>query len=88
MSPFRASAALTERWEHFDLAVADGVVTLTFNRPERLNALTFDAYADLLPMTPRLATQRRAQARCRESWPRSGCCCASVIFGSLYCARR
>jgi len=47
MSPFRASAALTERWEHFDFGVADGVATVTFNRPERLNALTFEAYADL-----------------------------------------
>jgi enoyl-CoA hydratase/carnithine racemase len=47
MSPFRASAALTERWEHFDFGVADGVATIAFNRPDRLNALTFGAYADL-----------------------------------------
>jgi enoyl-CoA hydratase/carnithine racemase len=45
---FRASAAFTRDWEHFDLAVDDtGVATLTFTRPERLNALTFDVYADL-----------------------------------------
>jgi len=47
MSPFRASVAFTERWEHFSLEVADGVATLTFSRPEKLNALTFEAYADL-----------------------------------------
>ncbi|ONI87549.1 enoyl-CoA hydratase [Actinosynnema sp. ALI-1.44] len=44
---FRASARITENWEHFDFAVADGVATVTFSRPEKLNALTFDVYADL-----------------------------------------
>jgi enoyl-CoA hydratase/carnithine racemase len=47
MSPFRASAALTERWEHFDFSVADHVATLTLDRSDTLNALTFEAYADL-----------------------------------------
>jgi enoyl-CoA hydratase/carnithine racemase len=47
MSPFRASPGFTERWEHFGLAVADGVATVTFERPDKLNALTFEAYADL-----------------------------------------
>jgi enoyl-CoA hydratase/carnithine racemase len=47
MSPFRGSAALTQEWRHFDLAVDDGVATLTLDRPDKLNALTFDAYADL-----------------------------------------
>lgn len=47
MSPHRASAGFTAAWEHFDLAVADGVATVTFTRPDRLNALTFDVYADL-----------------------------------------
>lgn len=47
MSPFRASAGFTESWEHFDFAVDAGVATVTFDRPERLNALTFDVYADL-----------------------------------------
>jgi len=44
---FRASAALTERWEHFRFTTADGVATITLDRPEKLNALTFEAYADL-----------------------------------------
>jgi enoyl-CoA hydratase/carnithine racemase len=47
MSPFRGSAAFTEAWKHFDFAVEDGVATVTFSRPDRLNALTFDIYADL-----------------------------------------
>jgi len=47
MTPFRASPGFTETWQHFDFAVADGVATLTFNRPDKLNALTFDVYADL-----------------------------------------
>jgi enoyl-CoA hydratase/carnithine racemase len=47
MSPFRASAALTRDWNHFDFALDDGVATVTFSRPDKLNALTFDVYADL-----------------------------------------
>jgi enoyl-CoA hydratase/carnithine racemase len=44
---FRASVPLTDDWQHFDFAVADGVATVTLNRPEKLNPLTFDSYADL-----------------------------------------
>jgi enoyl-CoA hydratase/carnithine racemase len=47
MTPFRASAGFTGHWEHFGYAEQDGVATVTFDRPERLNALTFDTYADL-----------------------------------------
>jgi enoyl-CoA hydratase/carnithine racemase len=47
MSPFRASAALTQEWKHFEFEVSSSVARLTFNRPEKLNALTFDVYADL-----------------------------------------
>lgn len=46
VSPFRASAPFTETWNHFKFVVDDGVATLTFERPERLNALTFEVYAD------------------------------------------
>jgi enoyl-CoA hydratase/carnithine racemase len=44
---FRASAPLTERWDHFDFAIEDGVARVTLNRPEKLNPLTFESYADL-----------------------------------------
>ncbi len=50
MSPtsrYRASAPLTQHWEHFDFDVTDGVGTVTLNRPEKLNPLTFESYADL-----------------------------------------
>jgi enoyl-CoA hydratase/carnithine racemase len=47
MSPFRASAALTSQWRHFQFSVRDGVGTLILDRPDKLNALTFEAYADL-----------------------------------------
>jgi enoyl-CoA hydratase/carnithine racemase len=47
MTPFIASTPLTERWEHFDFSVDAGVARITLNRPERLNPLTFEAYADL-----------------------------------------
>jgi enoyl-CoA hydratase/carnithine racemase len=47
MTPFRASPGLTDTWRHFDFATEDDVATLTFNRPDKLNALTFDVYADL-----------------------------------------
>jgi enoyl-CoA hydratase/carnithine racemase len=47
VSPFRGSAAFTEKWEHFGFALDDGVATVTFSRPDTLNALTFDVYADL-----------------------------------------
>jgi enoyl-CoA hydratase/carnithine racemase len=47
MSPFRASPGFTERWEHFDLDISDDVATVRLSRPDKLNALTFDTYADL-----------------------------------------
>jgi enoyl-CoA hydratase/carnithine racemase len=43
-----------KRWEHFDYEESDGVATLTFSRPERLNSLTFDVYADIRDLTNQL----------------------------------
>src|SRR5437016_10990159 len=47
MPPFRASAPFTDEWKHFGFTVEEGVATVTFRRPEKLNALTFEVYADL-----------------------------------------
>jgi enoyl-CoA hydratase/carnithine racemase len=47
VSPFRGSVPFTEDWKHFGFEVDDAVATVTFDRPERLNALTFEVYADL-----------------------------------------
>jgi enoyl-CoA hydratase/carnithine racemase len=44
---FRGSSGVTDRWEHVRFEVDDGVGTITLDRPDRLNALTFETYADL-----------------------------------------
>jgi enoyl-CoA hydratase/carnithine racemase len=48
-NPMRAQyrAVAGDAPRHFALSVADGVATLTLNRPERKNPLTFDSYAEL-----------------------------------------
>ncbi len=45
--PFRASSPFTEEWQNFDVELDNRVLVITLNRPEKLNAITFDAYADL-----------------------------------------
>src|SRR5438874_8902968 len=45
--PFRGSAPFTDEWKHFSFEVSDGIGTVTFQRPDKLNALTFEVYADL-----------------------------------------
>ncbi len=47
MTAFRGSASPTQSWNHFRFVVEDGVATITFDRPKKLNALTFQVYADL-----------------------------------------
>lgn len=42
------------RWQHFRYAEEDGVATVTFDRPNRLNALTFEVYADIRDLTAEL----------------------------------
>lgn len=50
-----------KRWQHFDYEERDQVATLTFSRPERLNSLTFEVYADLRDLTDSL--RRREEVR-------------------------
>ncbi|MBA2726274.1 MAG: enoyl-CoA hydratase/isomerase family protein, partial [Actinobacteria bacterium] len=47
MATFRGTPPLTEEWTNFDFRISEGVGRLTFDRPEKLNALTFEVYADL-----------------------------------------
>ena len=44
-------------WAHFDYEESDGVANLTFSRPERLNALTFEVYADIRDLTDSLRSR-------------------------------
>jgi enoyl-CoA hydratase/carnithine racemase len=54
VSPFRGSVQPTQQWEHFRLEVAGQIATVTLDRPGKLNALTFGAYADLRDLLAQL----------------------------------
>ncbi|MDT9695164.1 enoyl-CoA hydratase family protein [Streptomyces sp. P17] len=62
MSPFTGSAARTDRWRHLRVDLTDGVATVTLARPEKLNALTFGAYADLRDLLAELSRERAVRA--------------------------
>ncbi|MFF4224079.1 enoyl-CoA hydratase family protein [Streptomyces sp. L500] len=62
MSPFTGSASRTEEWRHLRLTLDSGVATVTLDRPDRLNALTFGAYADLRDLLPELARDGSVRA--------------------------
>lgn len=47
---------------HFDWSFADGVATVTLNRPERKNPLTFDSYAELRDTFRALVYAREVKA--------------------------
>lgn len=50
-------------WERFRFELDDaGVATLTFTRPETLNSLTFEVYADLSKLTNELIGRRDVKA--------------------------
>ncbi|MDE2335519.1 MAG: enoyl-CoA hydratase family protein [Rhodospirillales bacterium] len=51
--------AATYRARHIGWAVADGVGTITLDRPERKNPLTFDSYAELRDLFRALGAARR-----------------------------
>ncbi|HET9380427.1 MAG TPA: enoyl-CoA hydratase family protein [Streptomyces sp.] len=62
MSPFTGSAAPTSDWRHLRVGLTDGVATVTLARPDRLNALTFGAYADLRDLLAELSRARAVRA--------------------------
>ena len=85
MSPFRASAAFTESWDHFGFEVADGVATVTFDRAGRLNALTFEVYADLRDLLGEMEQRDDVRALVITGTGRGFCSGGDVeeIIGSL-----
>ncbi len=63
MSPFTGSTPRTSTWQHLRLDLAPtGVATVTLARPEKLNALTFGAYADLRDLLAELSRERSVRA--------------------------
>jgi enoyl-CoA hydratase/carnithine racemase len=47
VTSWKGSSDFTSTWKNFDLDLTDGIATITLDRPEVLNALTFEVYADL-----------------------------------------
>ncbi|NGN64966.1 enoyl-CoA hydratase family protein [Streptomyces sp. A7024] len=62
MSPFTGSARSTGSWDHLRVRTEDGVATVTLDRPDKLNALTFGAYADLRDLLAELSRSRGVRA--------------------------
>ncbi len=85
MSPFRGSAGFTERWDNFDFAVVDGVATVTLSRPDKLNALTFEVYADLRDLLAELPHRGDARVLVLTGQGRGFCSGGDVdaIIGEL-----
>jgi enoyl-CoA hydratase/carnithine racemase len=83
--PFRASARFTDEWEHFQFAVQNGIASVTFNRPDRLNALTFEAYADLRDLLAELPHRDDARVLVITGTGRGFCSGGDVedIIGAL-----
>ncbi len=89
MSPFRGSVEPTRHWPHFRLEHADGVATLTFERPDQLNALTFEIYADLRDLLHELPQRGDIRALVLRGEGRAFCSGGDVheIIGALLTMR-
>ncbi|MFN2590745.1 MAG: enoyl-CoA hydratase family protein [Actinomycetota bacterium] len=85
MTPFRASAGFTSEWKHFGFSLEDGVATVTFQRPDKLNALTFDVYADLRDLLAELPHREDARVLLITGTGRGFCSGGDVneIIGEL-----
>lgn len=62
MSPFTGSTPATGEWQHIRVTKDEGVATVTLDRPDKLNALTFGAYADLRDLLAELSRDRSVRA--------------------------
>ncbi|MFN2595135.1 MAG: enoyl-CoA hydratase family protein [Actinomycetota bacterium] len=58
MTTFKGSPGSPGTWDHFRFTVDDGVATVVFDRPDKLNALTFEVYADLRDLLAWLPEQK------------------------------
>lgn len=85
MSPFRGSVPFTSEWKHFRLDHDGAVATLTFTRPEKLNALTFSSYADLRDLLHELPQRGDTRALVIRGEGRAFCSGGDVheIIGAL-----
>lgn len=54
---------MKSRWESFRYEERDGIATITLDRPERLNSLTFEVYADIRDLTAELK-KRPVEVQC------------------------
>src|SRR5262245_39016525 len=70
----------------YELDAETGVATITLNRPERLNALTFEVYADLRDTFARLDTEPGVRAVILTGAGRGFCSGGDVedIIGALF----
>jgi enoyl-CoA hydratase/carnithine racemase len=73
VSPFRGSAEPTQQWQHFRFECADKVATVTLDRPDKLNALTFEAYADLRDLLAQLPQRGDVRALVLRGTGRAFC---------------
>ena len=72
--------------EHFHYSEADGVATVRLDRPERLNALTFESYAELRDAFRELHTRESVRAIVLTGTGRAFCSGGDVrdIIGRLF----
>ena len=72
--------------EHFRYDEADGVATIRLDRPERLNALTFDSYAELRDAFVTLRARQSVRAVVLTGTGRAFCSGGDVkdIIGKLF----
>lgn len=85
MKEGRPARARLKRWEHFDYEERDQVATLTLSRPERLNSLTFDVYADIRDLTDSLRLREDIRVLVIRGKGRGSCSGGDVdeIIGEL-----